>query len=105
MSNGRQLSPKAEKGSVAAGVINFFSPAVKAATGKDASAFIEGPTKGGRGGGRASQGSADRAAVEEFDAAEARKRVAARNAARQKTGTNNKNTKPETILLPKIKTA
>jgi hypothetical protein len=36
-----KLSSQAEQGSAAAAVLNFFSPAVKAATGKDSSAFIK----------------------------------------------------------------
>ena len=81
-----KLSSQAEKGSAAAAVLNFFSPAVKAATGKDSSAFISGTPKGGKGGGRAEQGSEERASTEEFDKnLVVQRAAAARNTTAQQT--------------------
>ena len=100
MSNGRKLSSKAEKGSAAAGLINFFSPLVEGITGKPAKTYISSPTKGGRGGGRAAQDSKERAAVEEFDAAQARKRAASRQSGAGKKDVKPNFPKPSTESLP-----
>ena len=63
----KPISSKAERGSAAAGLLNFFSPVVESVSGKPISAFVQGRTKGGRGGGRAPQGSTERAYQEVFD--------------------------------------
>jgi hypothetical protein len=67
------LSSKAERGSAAAGLLNFFSPLVEGVSGKPITAFVESGPKGGRGGGRAPQGSSERAHQDVFD------RIAARD--------------------------
>lgn len=92
----RELGTKADRNSLSGRLLTTFTPLVEGVSGRPISAFVQGPTKGGNGGGRAPQDSKARATVEEFDAAEAKKRVAARNAARKKTGSNDKNPKPET---------
>jgi hypothetical protein len=92
----RELGTKADRNSLAGRFLTTFTPLVEGVSGRPISAFVKGPTKGGKGGGRAAQDSKARAVVEEFDAAEARKRVAARNAARQKTRSSDKNPTPKT---------
>jgi hypothetical protein len=94
----RQLSSKAERGSAAGRLLNFFSPLVEGVSGKPISAFVDNPTKGGKGGGRAAQGSAERAAVEEFDRQEAARRGTNRSGGGVKTGSQGptpKSTKEE----------
>jgi hypothetical protein len=92
----RELGTKADRNSFAGRLLTGLTPLVEGVSGKQINTFVKGPTKGGKGGGRAAQDSKARAAVEEFDAAEARKRVAARNAARQKTRSSDKNPTPKT---------
>ena len=74
MSNGRQLSSRAERNSAAGKLLTFFSPLVESVSGKPISEFVKSPPKGGNTGGRAKQGSAERAATEEFDKKQAAQR-------------------------------
>ena len=74
MSNGRKLSSRAERNSAAGKLLTFFSPLVESVSGKPNSEFVKSPPKGGNTGGRAKQGSAERAATEEFDKKQAAQR-------------------------------
>ena len=97
----KPLGTQANKNSFAGKLLTTFSPLVEGVTGRSINTFVTGSPKDGKTSGRAAQGSADRAAVEEFD----RKLAAQRNAARGKTGSGKKDVqqnfpKPSTEPLP-----
>ena len=90
------LKGRTKENTVAGRALTFFSPLVTAVSGKPISAFVQSSLpKGGRGGGRAPQGSRERAYQEVFDRIAARDNPQGAQGATSRGGSQGATAKPK----------